>query len=248
MKYHYVYIIINKINHKFYIGKHSTNNLDDGYMGSGTAINKAIQKYGIENFSKRILCFCNSAEDALVIEEFLVTDYIVSRNDSYNLIPGGIGRSSFKHSEDTKKRISEAHLGKKFTDKHRNNISESKKGKQSPRKGVKLSEEQKQKMSNVHKGKFTGEKNPMYGVHRYGKDAPMFGKHFSTEAKQKISESNKGKKRTEEQKQKLSDVHKGKKRGPYQKYLWITPIGEIVMMDKRNAKVHHPDWVLYEQN
>ena len=84
MKYNYVYIITNKINHKFYIGKHSTDNLDDGYMGSGTAINKAIQKYGIENFSKRILCLCDSAEDALAIEEFLVTDYIVSRNDSYN--------------------------------------------------------------------------------------------------------------------------------------------------------------------
>ena len=135
MKYHYVYIITNKLNHKFYIGKHSTDDLDDGYMGSGIAINKAIQKYGIENFSKRILCFCDSAEDAYKVEEFLVTDNLIKREDCYNMKTGGTG--GFPE-----------HYGEKnpFFGKHH-------------------SEQQKQKWRENRKGKNTGKDNPMFGKH-----------------------------------------------------------------------------------
>lgn len=31
-KYNYIYLITNNANGKIYIGKHSTNNLDDGYI------------------------------------------------------------------------------------------------------------------------------------------------------------------------------------------------------------------------
>ena len=72
-KYNYVYITTNKINGKFYIGKHSTDNLNDNYLGSGIMLNKAIKKYGKEKFKQRILCFCDSEEEAFEVEKYLVT-------------------------------------------------------------------------------------------------------------------------------------------------------------------------------
>lgn len=64
--YGYIYCIINKINGKTYIGKHKVyaHECDDGsvsveswrtYMGSGTNIRIAINKYGVENFDKILL-------------------------------------------------------------------------------------------------------------------------------------------------------------------------------------------------
>ena len=44
-KYHYFYITKNKENGKLYAGIHSTNDLNDGYIGSGKLLLRAIQKY-----------------------------------------------------------------------------------------------------------------------------------------------------------------------------------------------------------
>jgi len=87
----YLYQITNIINNKIYIGVHKTDNMDDGYMGSGKIINYAIKKYGIENFKKDILGFYNTYEDALTGEEEIVTDEFLLREDVYNLRRGGTG-------------------------------------------------------------------------------------------------------------------------------------------------------------
>ena len=48
-KYHYIYKTTCKVTGKYYIGMHSTDNLDDGYIGSGKILGYSIRKHGKEN-------------------------------------------------------------------------------------------------------------------------------------------------------------------------------------------------------
>ena len=54
-KYHIIYKTTNLINGKIYVGMHSTDNLNDGYLGSGWILKQAIKKYGKENFKREVL-------------------------------------------------------------------------------------------------------------------------------------------------------------------------------------------------
>lgn len=90
-KYNYFYKITNHINNHFYYGVHCTDNLDDGYMGSGTRLKYAYKKYGIENFSKEILKFFDTIAEAYKYEAEIVTEDLVYNSDCYNVQCGGKG-------------------------------------------------------------------------------------------------------------------------------------------------------------
>lgn len=75
------------MNSRYYVGKHQTKNLHDGYMGSGKLIRQAIEKYGKENFVKEILHVFNNEADMNAAEAELV----ILSEDSYNLCQGGKG-------------------------------------------------------------------------------------------------------------------------------------------------------------
>lgn len=58
--YHYIYRIVCNANGMVYYGVHSTKNLQDGYMGSGSELARAKNIYGADAFHKEILCWCDS--------------------------------------------------------------------------------------------------------------------------------------------------------------------------------------------
>lgn len=112
-----IYKITNKIDGKIYVGKHQTKDLDDEYMGSGKRLIHAIKKYGVDNFTKEILHVFDNETDMNSKEVELVTENFCSREDTYNLCPGGKGgwgyinseglnlRTGMIHSEESRKKM-----------------------------------------------------------------------------------------------------------------------------------------------
>jgi hypothetical protein len=172
VKYNLLYETKNLINGKVYRGVHCTNNLDDGYLGSGDRLKRAITKYGRDNFKRTDLQFFNSFDEALKGEASFVDINFISRSDVYNINLGGDcppSRKGCKMSEDAKNRISKAMLGRK---RSRESVEKTNKF----HLGSKRSEESKIKMRLAHLGKPSGRK----------------GIPLSAETRLKISLSNKG--------------------------------------------------------
>lgn len=88
-KYHYFYKITNLLNGHYYYGIHSTNDLNDGYMGSGSRLKYAFNKYGIENFKKEIIKYFDNREDLANYEAEIVSEKLVHDINCYNISCGG---------------------------------------------------------------------------------------------------------------------------------------------------------------
>lgn len=116
--YFVIYETTNKINKKKYRGAHICRTLDDDYLGSGKLLKKAISKYGIENFEKKILMICDSVEQMFEQEAIFVNDKWVSDNNTYNLKIGGEGGWDYinrtgKRWTEEKKRLHSIEMKKK---------------------------------------------------------------------------------------------------------------------------------------
>jgi hypothetical protein len=97
--YHIVYCTTCIVTKKWYIGVHSTDNLNDGYLGSGKILKRSVEKYGIDNHIKRILFQCNSAEEAYSLEATMVNKNVLHLERCMNLVTGGIGGNKIDYSD-----------------------------------------------------------------------------------------------------------------------------------------------------
>jgi len=93
--YYIIYKTTNTVNGKVYIGKHKTKDLNDGYLGSGKLLCRAIEKYGVENFAREIVYLCKTEDDMNAKEREIVTEDFCLREDTYNLCVGGAGGFSY---------------------------------------------------------------------------------------------------------------------------------------------------------
>jgi len=209
-----IYKITCLINKKIYIGQTTIGYLKrfrDHIAESNRAkdddnicFHNAIRKYGWENFDIEVICHC-PIELLDKMERFYITKFktnICRHGDKYgyNLTDGGEGGKGYKHTEETKKRISEIKI-KYFQD----NPEYKPVGMTGKNQTEEWKEENSKRMS--------GENNPMYDVHLA---SPFKDKYHTEESKRKMRESmkgrvpwNKGIPMTEEQKEKLRKARTG---------------------------------------
>lgn len=187
-----VYIHINKINNKKYVGITKTSPIKrwgkngSGYTrGKNSAFGRAIEKYGWDNFIHEIFATNLSKERACELEIFLIE--ILRTRDKrygYNIQPGGqLGNAGVVFSEESIAKMREAKVGKKLSEDHKKHISDSLKG----HKPANFTEESKVKLRLAN-----------------------LGKTLPNKTRIKISNALTGIVRSEETKQKISDNHANK--------------------------------------
>jgi group I intron endonuclease len=177
-----VYKTINLVNQKYYIGKHSSEDPNDKYLGSGKALQRAIKKHGLENFKKEVLHLYESEVEAYNKEREILEELDGVKDPlCYNLCYGGVGFwKGATHSAEVRDKISEGNKGKVRTDDAKQKYSTTKKG-------IPKSEIHKQRLSEVN-----------------------LGKTIDEDTKKKISESNMGRIQTAETREKISRAHIGR--------------------------------------
>lgn len=129
-RYHFIYKTTCLTTEKFYVGMHSTDNLDDGYLGSGKILGYSRKKYGDESHRLEILEHCDSRDELKRREKEIVNEDLLADPLNMNLMFGGEGdwravnarltpeqrtkaglaggfANRDKWSEETKKRVSE---------------------------------------------------------------------------------------------------------------------------------------------
>jgi len=88
---HFHYKTTNILNGKYYYGMHSTNDMDDGYMGSGKRLRRSINKYGEKNHIVEIIEILPDRKSLIKREKEIIDLNEISKSNCMNLMVGGQG-------------------------------------------------------------------------------------------------------------------------------------------------------------
>lgn len=147
-----IYLRTNKINGMQYVGE--TENFDRREKEwkclkknyANWYITEERNKYGLDNFNVVIINHCETQEEAYELEEKYIKELGTKYPEGYNMTDGGAGLKGYNHLQETKKKISETHKGKKMSEEHKKKLSEANKGKNNPFYGKKHSKETREKI------------------------------------------------------------------------------------------------------
>ena len=137
-----VYMHRNKVNNKVYIGQTGTSVEDRWQNGRGykgcTLFERAIQKYGWDNFEHIILEDNLTREEVGKSESRLIALYDATNPEKgYNISTGGeSGHTGVKMSDEIRAKMSEARKGVPFSEEHKNRISVALKGRTIPQETI----------------------------------------------------------------------------------------------------------------
>lgn len=111
----YIYKTTNLINGKVYVGQKRSSSFVTSYIGSGTAITRAIRKHGKTAFKIELLCWCATKEELDDQEIAWIAQFrdLHGRQNCYNITDGGGGSTGHVVPDEVKKRFSELYRGQK---------------------------------------------------------------------------------------------------------------------------------------
>lgn len=89
--YYFLYKTTNLVNGKYYFGAHQTEDLNDGYLGSGKLLKAEIKIYGPESFKREIIQVFPTKEAMFEAEQRLISKELRNDPQCYNLVSGGNG-------------------------------------------------------------------------------------------------------------------------------------------------------------
>jgi len=191
-----IYRLTNLIDGKIYVGKHQTVDLaiDDGYIASGSYVNAAIRKHGIENFKRDVIFVFDDEKEMEAKEREIVDETFVSRKDTYNLVVGGQGGKIALYEghpkyDEIRRKIGDAHRGRSLSREHRKAIGDSQRGK-------KRNDETKSAISSSLLGKRKSpeavekrRKSLINTVNDPNYVSPMRGRKLSEDHRRKVSDN-----------------------------------------------------------